>query len=302
MANQFHITVMAGGPGAEREISLRSGVAVQRALRASGHCVMEVDPLDKDWKLSPDTEVVFLALHGEYGEDGQVQTRLENLGVPYTGSGPEGSRVAFDKELTKQVFDQNEIPTPRWTMLANTAPRAPAHLGEGWVLKPPRQGSSVGLRIVEAPEKWSEALAVAGDYGGPVLCEELIRGREITVGILDDAALPIVEVRPKEGPYDYHNKYTVGATDYFCPADLPADTAERITEISLKSFTAVGASEFGRVDLMLDEALNPFVLEVNTLPGLTETSLLPKAAAVAGLDFAALCGRMVDLAVKNHVG
>ncbi len=302
MANQFHITVMAGGPGAEREISLRSGVAVQRALRASGHCVREVDPMDKNWKLPPDTEVVFLALHGEYGEDGQVQTRLENLGVPYTGTGPEGSRVAFDKELTKQVFEQNEIPTPRWTMLANTAAPPPADLGEGWVLKPPCQGSSVGLQIVEAPEQWSEALAIAGDYGGPVLCEELIRGREITVGILDDAALPIVEVRPKDGPYDYHNKYTVGATEYFCPADLPADTAERITEISLKSFTVVGASEFGRVDLMLDEALNPFVLEVNTLPGLTETSLLPKAAAAAGIDFPALCGRMVGLAVKNHVG
>ena len=115
MANQFHITVMAGGPGAEREISLRSGVAVQKALRASGHCVTEIDPLGKDWKLPLDTEVVFLALHGEYGEDGQVQSRLETLGVPYTGTGPEGSRVAFDKELTKQVFEQNEIPTPRWT-------------------------------------------------------------------------------------------------------------------------------------------------------------------------------------------
>ncbi len=281
---------------------MRSGGAVQKALRALGHCVSEVDPLDENWKLPTDTEVVFLALHGEYGEDGQVQTRLENLGVPYTGSGPEGSRVAFDKELTKQVFEQNEIPTPRWTMLANTAAPPPEDLGEGWVLKPPRQGSSVGLQIVETPEQWSEALAIAGDAtdgGGPVLCEELIRGREITVGILDDAALPIVEVHPKEGPYDYENKYTVGATDYYCPAELPPDTADRISEISLKSFEAVGASEFGRVDLMLDVALNPFVLEVNTLPGLTETSLLPKAAAAAGLDFPALCGRMVDLALKK---
>ena len=155
--------------------------------------------------------------------------------------------------------------------------------------------------VVDASQ-WESALAAAGEHGGKILCEECINGREITVGILDDEALPIVEIQPKAGTFDYHNKYTVGATDYFCPADLPADTAERITEISLKSFTAVGASEFGRVDLMLDEALNPFVLEVNTLPGLTETSLLPKAAAVAGLDFPALCGRMVDLAVKNHVG
>ncbi|MDE2679918.1 MAG: D-alanine--D-alanine ligase [Verrucomicrobiota bacterium] len=302
MANQFHITVMAGGPGAEREISLRSGVAVQRALRASGYCVTEIDPFEKDWKLPPDTKVVFLALHGEYGEDGQVQSRLETLSVPYTGTGPEGSRVAFDKELTKQVFEQNKIPTPRWIMLANTEALPPTDLGESWVLKPPRQGSSVGLQIVDAPDQWHEALAIAGDYGGPVLCEELIRGREITVGILDKVALPIVEVRPKEGPYDYHNKYTVGATDYFCPADLPADTANRISEISLQSFEAVGASEFGRVDLMLDETLNPYVLEVNTLPGLTETSLLPKAAAAAGLGFPALCGRMVDLAVQNHVG
>ena len=293
---------MAGGPGAEREISLRSGVAVQMALRASGHCVTEIDPLEKGWRLPSNTEVVFLALHGEYGEDGQVQSRLETLGVPYTGTGPEGSRVAFDKELSKQVFEQNEIPTPRWTMLANTEALPPVDFGNGWVLKPPQQGSSVGLRIVDAPDQWHEALAVAGDYGGPVLCEELIRGREITVGILDGEALPIVEIQPREGAFDYHNKYTVGATDYFCPADLPADTANRISEISLQSFEAVGASEFGRVDLMLDETLNPYVLEVNTLPGLTEISLLPKAAAAAGLDFPALCGRMVDLAVQDHVG
>ena len=292
---------MAGGPGAEREISLRSGVAVKKALRASGHCVTEIDPLKKDWKLPSDTEVVFLALHGEYGEDGQVQSWLEALGVPYTGTGPEGSRVAFDKELTKQVFDQNKIPTPRWTMLANTEAFPPANMGNSWVLKPPRQGSSVGLQIVDVPDQWHEALAVASGYGGPVLCEELIRGREITVGILDKVALPIVEVRTKDGPYDYHNKYTIGATDYFCPADLPADTTNRISEISRQSFEAVGASEFGRVDLMLDEALNPYVLEVNTLPGLTETSLLPKAAAAEGLDFPALCGRMVDLAVQDYV-
>ncbi len=296
---------MAGGPGAEREISLRSGVAVQKALRALGHCVREVDPLDEDWKLSPETEVVFLALHGEYGEDGQVQTRLESLGVPYTGTGPEGSRVAFDKERTKHVLEQNKIPTPRWTMLADRNALPPTNLGESWVLKPPRQGSSVGLQIVKTPDQWSRALAIAGEnvHGdGPVLCEELIRGREITVGILDDTALPIVEVNPKDGPYNYHNKYTVGATDYDCPADLPPATAQGISEISLNSFNAVGASEFGRVDLMLDKALNPFVLEVNTLPGLTETSLLPKAAAAAGLDFHALCGQMVDLAVQHHVG
>jgi D-alanine-D-alanine ligase len=302
LANQFHIIVMAGGPGAEREISLRSGVAVCKALRAKGHDVKEIDPLDKDWKLPPDTEVVFLALHGEYGEDGQVQTRLESLGIPYTGSGPEGSRVAFDKELTKQVFEQNKIPTPRWTMLGNTNAPVPDHLGKGWVLKPPRQGSSIGLKIVETPDLWSEALAVAGNYGGPVLCEELIRGREITVGILGDAALPIVEVRPKSGAYDYHSKYTVGATDYFCPADLPEDTVGLVSEISLKSFKAVGATEFGRVDLMLDEALNPYVLEVNTLPGLTETSLLPKAAAAKGMEFPELCEQMVGLAKQHHVG
>lgn len=278
---------------------------MQRALRASGHGVTEIDPVDGNWKLPAETEVVFLALHGEYGEDGQVQARLEALGVPYTGTGPEGSRVAFDKEQTKQVLVQNEIPTPRWTMLDHPAAPPPGDLGEGWVLKPPRQGSSVGLQIVDAPAQWEAALAMAreaNDDAGPVMCEELIRGREITVGILDAAALPIVEVRPKAGPYDYHNKYTVGATDYFCPAKLPADTARSISEISLRSFTAVGASEFGRVDLMLDEALNPFVLEVNTLPGLTETSLLPKAAAAAGLDFPALCGRMVDLALQHHVG
>ncbi len=299
MANQFHIAVLAGGPGAEREVSLRSGTAVKRALQTLGHTVAEVDPLNDDWHLPADTELAFLVLHGEYGEDGQVQARLESLHMPYTGSGPEASRVAFDKELSKQVFERNNIPTPRWVALDRRDAPPPEGMGPGWVLKPPRQGSSVGLQVVEEAAQWPEALADAADHDGHVLCEELIAGRELTVGILGEATLPVVEVRPKVGRYDYQNKYTVGATEYFCPADLPESTTAEVSELSRQAFESVGASEFGRVDLMLDEARRPYVLEVNTLPGMTETSLLPKAAAAAGIDFNQLCQRMVDLAMDK---
>ncbi len=299
MEIQLHITVLLGGPGEEREVSLRSGKAVIEALQSLGHRVDEVDPRAGDWRLGPGTEVVFLALHGEYGEDGQVQERLESEGVPYTGTGVRGSELAFDKELTKNVFAEKGIPTPRWLMV-NAAVAASVGLRAPWVLKPARQGSSVGLQMVDDASQWETALAAADEHGGKILCEECIEGREITVGILDGKALPIVEIQPRKGAFDYHNKYTVGATDFVCPADFSAERTEAIGRLGLEAFEAVEGRDFGRVDMMLDTDLNPFVLEVNTLPGLTQNSLLPRAAAAAGIDFPALCGRMVELAVKRN--
>ena len=297
---QLHITVLFGGTGEERDVSLCSGKAVVQALETLGHHVRKVDPQEPGWKLGSKTEVVFLALHGEYGEDGQVQERLEQEGVPYTGTGIQGSRIAFDKELTKHTFEKNDIPTPRWLMLNDVREPVPARLHAPWVLKPARQGSSVGLQLVDEAGQWGAALAAVCEHDDRILCEERIIGREITVGILADEALPIVEVSPKVGFYDYQNKYTIGATEYFCPADLPTEHAKAIRQLALKAFDAVEGRDFGRVDMMLDAGLKPHVLEVNTLPGLTETSLLPMAAAAAGLEFNKLCKRMVEMVLQRN--
>jgi D-alanine-D-alanine ligase len=299
MAPALHVVVMLGGPSAEREVSLRSGAAVSRALRGLGHAVRELDPADDTWSLPPDTDVVFLALHGTYGEDGTVQRRLEALGVPYTGCDAESSRLAFDKVATKECCQASGVPTPRFSVVRSAAAGWPAGWAPPVVLKPVRQGSSVGLRFVDRAEDWAPALGEVLRYDSEALAEERIAGRETTVGILETEALPVVEVCPRLGGYDYGNKYTAGRTDYFCPAALPASTTRRIQDAALGAFRAIGGRDYGRVDVMLDEAGAPWVLEVNTLPGMTETSLLPKAAAAAGMDFAALCRRMLDLALRR---
>jgi D-alanine-D-alanine ligase len=299
MAGGRKIVVMLGGTSAEREVSLRSGAAVARALRGLGHGVTELDPQDNDWLLPAGTEVVFLALHGTYGEDGTVQRRLEKLGVRYTGCGPEASRMAFDKSLTKERCVAAGIPTARYVVLDGASAPWP----EGWeppvVLKPVCQGSSVGLEFVNQKAEWTGALANALQYDARVLVEERIVGREVTAGILAGRALPLVEVRPHQGAYDYHNKYTKGATDYLCPAPLDAKVTARAQEAALGVFRAIGGRDYARVDVMITSAGAPVVLEVNTLPGMTETSLLPKAAAAAGLDYATLCQRMIDLALTR---
>ena len=303
MVNQFHIAVMAGGFGTEREISLKSGAAVVCALRLLGHQVDEVDPAVKGWRLPDGVQVVFLALHGEFGEDGQVQTCLESLGVPYTGTGPHGSAIAFDKVLSRDAFCRRSIPTPRGAVLTDSCAPPPG-VPPPWVLKPVAQGSSVGLRMVDDETQWSSALKETLKHDKRVLCEERIKGREVTLGVLAGEALPVVEVCPNSNVYDYQSKYTRGATEYFCPADLSEACTERVQQLGLRAFEAVEARDFGRVDMMLDDSLDPYVLEVNTLPGMTETSLLPKAAAAAGIDFNHLCERMVDLAVNrdDYVG
>jgi D-alanine-D-alanine ligase len=295
----MNITVMLGGPSAEREVSLRSGTAVAAALRSLGHVVYELDPQDHNWSLPPQTEVVFLALHGTYGEDGTVQQRLDDLGVPYTGCGPEASRIAFDKVLTKRRCLDAGLPTARFAVLISAASACP----EGWhpplVLKPVRQGSSVGLRFVNQMEEWPKALAEAFSYDSEILLEPKIEGRETTIGILSGEALPVVEIRPKKGTYDYQNKYTTGATDYLCPAPFDQRTTARIQEAGLGAFRAIGGRDYGRVDIIVRPGGEPVILEVNTLPGMTETSLFPKAAAAKALGYAELCQTMIDLAQER---
>jgi D-alanine-D-alanine ligase len=316
MTRKLNITVMLGGPSAEREVSLRSGATVAKALRSLGHEVSELDPRDESWVLPPDMDVVFLALHGTYGEDGTVQRRLDKLGAIYTGCDAGSSRIAFDKVLTKKRCLEAGVPTAKFLVVNSDKTPWPENWQPPLVVKPVRQGSSVGLQFVERVEDWQKALAEALKFDSEVLVEEKIAGRETTVGILAGQPLPVVEVRPKVGSYDYKNKYTAGCTEYFCPADFDSATAKRIQDAALGAFQAVGGRDYARVDVMvrkveqasslsepagcLSHFCEPVVLEVNTLPGMTETSLLPKAAAAAGLNYAQLCQRMVDLALKRN--
>jgi len=300
MSGKLNITVMLGGPSAEREVSLRTGAAVAKALRSLGHQVHELDPQDTNWVLAPRTDVVFLALHGTYGEDGTVQKQLDQLGVVYTGCDAEASRIAFDKVLTKQACIQAGVPTAKFLTVTSSQTPFPKDFLPPLVAKPIRQGSSVGLQFVERVEDWAGALTESLKFDSEVLVEEKIVGRETTVGILDGQALPLVEVRPKVGNLDYKNKYTTGATEYFCPADFDAATTLKIQAAALNAFKAVGGRDYARVDVMVRADGSPVVLEVNTLPGMTETSLLPKAAAAAGMNYAELCQRMIDLAVRRN--
>ncbi len=309
MSKKLNVVVMLGGPSAEREVSLRSGAGVAKALRSLGHTVFEIDPKDRHFVLPKQTDVVCLApLHGTYGEDGEIQKQLDAMGAVYTGCDAKSSWTAFDKVLTKRKCLERGVPTAEFVVINSARAPLPANLKLPLVVKPVRQGSSVGLQFVGRIEDWQNALAEALKFDSEVLVEEKIAGRECTVGILDDGALPIVEVRPKVGAYDYRNKYTAGCTEYFCPAPFDATMTKQIQEAALGAFKAIGGRDYARVDVMVRKVeqasspshfCEPVVLEVNTLPGMTETSLLPKAASAAGLNYGQLCQRMVDLALKR---
>ena len=303
MVAKLNIVVMAGGPSAEREVSLRSGAGVAAALRTHGHTVRELDPREPGWKLPPQTDLVFLALHGTYGEDGTVQAELDQVGALYTGCDAAASRVGFDKVLTKEHCVAAGVPTARYTVVHSANTPWPMGWNPPVVLKPVCQGSSVGLQFVERVADWAAALAESLRHDARVLVEEKISGRECTVGILGDQVLPIIEVRPK-GIYDYKTKYAVQTTtEYFCPAPFDEALTKRVQEVALAAFKAIGGRDYSRVDVIVRADGEPIVLEVNTLPGMTETSSLPKAARVGGISYADLCQRMVELAVrrKSHV-
>lgn len=299
MSERWNIVVMSGGASAERAVSLDSGQAAAAALVSKGHRVTMLDPQSGAWRLPGNVEVIFLALHGTYGEDGTVQRELDALGVPYTGCGAEASACAFDKVRSKRAFQFCGIPTPRFGVCNGGARRGlPAALNFPLVLKPACQGSSFGIEFLQAGERWKEAIARTAAFG-TVLAEEFIEGREVAVSILGRRVLPIVEIRPKSGRYDYHSKYTKGATEYFCPASLDVELERAIRATAKRAFAAIGGGPCARVDMIV-RGRELFVLEVNTIPGMTETSLLPKSARAGGVSFEELCHRLVALALERQ--
>ena len=294
------IAVLKGGPGSERPVSMASAEAVSAALRELGADVVEVDVTGPGFPLPDGIDLAFIMIHGTFGEDGQIQRELEARGIPYTGEGVEGSEVAFDKILSKEKFLAAGIPTPRHQVVpAGVVPSLPLP----YVIKAPREGSSVGVFIVKTEGKVAPAVTAAAKYGKRLLVEEYIPGRELTVGVLGDQALPIVEIRPKTGFYDFNNKYPFldpegkGAADHYCPANLDEETTRRVQELALAAHRALGLRVYSRVDFLLKEDGTAVVLEINTIPGMTRTSLLPEAAGVAGISFPRLCERIVELSL-----
>ncbi|HWJ14264.1 MAG TPA: D-alanine--D-alanine ligase [Gemmatimonadaceae bacterium] len=336
----LRITVLMGGTSSERDVSLASGIRVTEALRSRGHDVRAVDPARGEISLEEqralasgvvvqtappsqealrrmarealprmastlprtgETDVVFLGLHGGTGEDGTIQAMLDLTGVPYTGSGHLASALAMDKDLSKQLFRQAEVTTADWLMAPATAEDVGARLGFPVIVKPSKQGSTVGLSIVRDPSGGGLQAAVdeALKFDDEVMIEAFIAGRELTVGILGGDALPVGEIIPKHEIYDYECKYTPGMADERFPADLTSAESARIQQEARVAFRALKLGGYARIDFRMAEDGRFYCLEANTLPGMTQTSLIPQAAAAAGITFPELCERIVRLAMAR---
>ena len=292
------IAVLMGGPGSERDVSLATGRGISKALRSLGIEVAEVDVRDDKFELPQNVDVAFIALHGTFGEDGQIQQLLEQRGVAYTGEGVEGSRLAFDKIRSKKKFEQHGVRTADWeTIASHETPR----MRPPMVIKAPRQGSTVGVHIVKTADEVAPAIAGSAKYDRELLIEKFVSGRELTIGILGEQALPILEIIPKGGVYDFTNKYPFlnpqagGGAEHVCPAQISPEKTAEIQRLALQAFRALGLQVYGRVDVILSDNGEPFVLEVNTIPGMTEASLLPEGAAAAGISYIDLCTRIIAL-------
>lgn len=290
MSSPGRVGVLMGGNSAEREISLRSGSAVLRALQGAGIDAVGID-LTENWPAAiaeARIDTAFIALHGTLGEDGCVQGLLEIMAIPYTGSGVTASALCMNKRLCKQVLEHADLKTPMDIAIGEHGPvRYPV------ILKPVAEGSSVGLHRLASAADW-QALAI--EDTGSWMAEMPVKGVEIAVSVLDGRALPIVEVAPKSGVYDFSSKYTTGATEYFCPARLPAETLRHCMQRAEDAVAATGCSGAPRIDMIVADGGEPFILEINTIPGMTETSLLPKSAAAADIGFDDLCLRILATA------
>lgn len=327
------VVLLMGGRSAEREISLRTGHGIAQSLRSLGHDVTAIDAADgrligagetaskqlegplgpsdlpevavsavADARTIAEAEVVFVALHGGAGENGTVQALLDLSGRAYTGSGVLASALAMNKAMSKSVFERAGVPTPKWQLVRGHRLEpvdATALGGYPLIVKPNEQGSSVGLTVVADAQGMPAALDLAFEFGREVLVEQFIPGRELTVAVLGDEALPIVEIRPKSGQYDYESKYTSGASDYFCPADLPESVAARVRELGVRAALALDCAGVSRVDFRLGPDGEAYCLEVNTIPGMTPTSLVPMAAKARGMSYDQLVARMLELAQEE---
>src|SRR5512143_981648 len=337
----LRIALRMGGTSSERDVSLASGIRVAEALRTCGHDVRAVDPARgpisnaeqralatgtvvqaappsqealqrmarealpsfvSNLPRQGDVDVVFLGLHGGSGEDGTIQALLDLAGVPYTGSGHLASALAMDKDLSKQLFRQANVSTAAWLMAPVTADEVEATLGFPVIVKPSKQGSTVGLSIVRGPAELQPAIDEAFKFDDEVMVETFIAGRELTVGILGDVALPVGEIIPKHEIYDYECKYTAGMADERFPAELTQQEARRVQDEALKAFRALKLRGCARIDFRMAKDGTFYCLEANTLPGMTQTSLIPQAAAAAGISFPALCDRIVQLALNERDG
>lgn len=296
------IGVLLGGRSAEREISIMSGTGVLNALKKSGIDAHAFDPAERSLaELAAEKfDAVFIALHGRYGEDGSLQGALEQLGIPYTGSGVMASSVAMDKIFTKKIWMSHQLQTPKFAILnAKTElRRVPDALGLPLIIKPPHEGSTIGITKVNGYSDMQEAFSLAAQFDDEVLAEEFIQGRELTVAVLgagDQAyALPIVEIVAPQGNYDYQNKYFTDDTQYLCPAPLDAALTQKIQAMSVAAYRALNCEGWARVDVLLRTADNePYLIEINTSPGMTSHSLVPMAARQAGMSYEETCMKIL---------
>ncbi len=307
-SSAWRIALLAGGDSDEREISLRSGAAVLQALQERGHVVIPIDPAEVDlagldWR---QFDVAFLALHGRFGEDGQVQQLLDDAAVPYTGSSAAAARLAFSKSAAKERFAQFGVPTAPYVLIhyaddTDRIERMVAQIGYPLVVKPDSQGSSLGVTIVRTPAELPAALRCCFEYDSFGVVEQYISGSEWTIGLLDDRVLPAIRIETPRGFFDYQAKYEDDATEYRFDSDWSSDELLRLEDAARDACRALGTSGLVRVDVMTDHQRLPYVLEVNTIPGLTDHSLVPKAAARVGLPFGELCEQMIGHCLAGRV-
>lgn len=295
------IAVLYGGRSAERVISLKSGAAVRAALKRLGlpHAGIDVSPNVAADLRKAKANLVFLAVHGPGGEDGALQGLLDVMGIPYTGSDVRASALCMHKPTTKLLFSSVGLATPAGFTVRDAATPFPIHhpMPLPWVVKPASQGSAIGVAFVSSPADWAGALKNALKDDDEAVVEQAVAGTEITVGILGDKALPVVEIVPKHAFYDFFSKYSKGGSRHLVPANLPETVQAEAARMSLAAFKAAGCRHFGRVDLMVDRGGKPWLLEINTLPGMTDVSLLPDAARAAGLSFEDLVAEVLGLAL-----
>ncbi len=295
------VALLYGGYSKEREISIKSGKAVEKALQKLGYDYKVFDIVDREFfiknilEYKPD--IAFIALHGKGGEDGTIQAILDFLNIPYTGSGMKTSVVAMDKVLTKMYLESFHIPTPSWKFFLDLESALQYVPNFPCVVKAPTEGSSIGVYITTNSQEYQKAVQEVFNIDDKVLIEDFIEGRELTVSVVEGKAYDIVEVIVEEGFYDYNNKYITGKTKYVCPAQLKEDIYRDIQNLGLTVYNILGCKGAARVDIILNKDNKPYVLEVNTIPGMTEFSLLPKAVAAKGIDFT----NLVDMLIKSRI-